>query len=263
MCRKFFTGMALLAVGSYMWFGTSFASYVRTAYGQTKGYILGQVPVEFEIERARNLVAQLKPEVEKAKRTILNEEIKVDRLRGEIAKTADNLAGEKVALLSMREQLGKNLTAYKIGTTTYSPAALERDVSRRFASYRHAEETLKAKEEILSSRESALRSAKEKHDRLLDSRQQLEAKLAALEARQKMIEVKKLASHLTIDDTQVAEVTKLMDEINDRLEVETKIAEEDGLPLSETVTEKLPPADLGKQIDQYFGKPTAAPGSAL
>lgn len=263
MFRKFITGIALLAVGSYLWFGTSAASYARTAYAQTKGFVLGQVPIEFEIERARNMVSYLRPEIEKAKRTILNEEIKLNRLRREVAKIEENLQGEKVALLSLREQLGKNLTSYKIGDSSYSAAALEKELNRRFNSYRHVDETLAAKKEILASREAALLAAKEKHDQLLDGRQRLDAKLSALEARHKMLEVKKMASHLAIDDSQLAEVQKLMEEIHDRLDVENKIAEEDGVLEKQIPVPVASPTDLGKQIDAYFGKLVPTAGSSL
>lgn len=254
MFRKALKGLGLLAVGGYLWFGTSAGSYFRTGYNQARNFILGQVPVEFEIERARQLIAEIVPEVQRTKRSILNEEVKVARLRQEADAVAKNLESERLAILALREQIGKGLASYKIGDTTYSSAAMQRELGRRFASFKHVDETLKAKREILVSRESSLLSAREKHDRLLECRQELESKLAALEARFKMIEVKKLASKVQVDDSQVKQLQSLMSEIEDRLEVESKEAEEDGVLMRTIPIEKASTGDLGQEIDQYFGK---------
>lgn len=263
MIRKLFVGLGLITLGSYLWFGTQTGSYVRTAYAQVKGFVLGQVPVEFEIERARNMVVSLKPEIEKARRAIVGEEIKLDRLRRDIAKSEENLQGEKVAILKLREELGKKLTSYKIGGSVYSSHAIEKDLGRRFASYQHAEEILKSKREILTSRETALLAAREKHDRLYDAKGQLESKLAALEARMKMLEVKKMSSHLIFDDSQLADVQKLMEDIGDRLDVDAKVAEEDGVLEKTIPASGIPSVDLGQQIDAHFGVAVQKTGSAL
>lgn len=252
MIRKLVTGTALLGLGAYLWMGTSLGSYARTAYAQVRGYIDGAVPIDFEIQRARKMSEDLVPEIHSAKRTILNEEVRLARLHRDIEQMTKNLDGEKVALLSLRQQLAQNLTSYKIGSENYSRQAVENELNRRFNSFRHADEVLKVKREIVASRETALRAAKEKHDKLLEGKQQLEAELAALEARHKLLEVKKMASTLTVDDSQLAQVRGLMASINDRLAVEAKLAEEDGQLMKTIATEDIPPADLGKRIDEYF-----------
>ena len=252
MCRKLFTGIALLGVGSYLWMGTSIGSYARTAVAQARGYFEGSVPIEFEIKRANQLSEELVPEIHSTKRAILNEEVKLARLQKETEQMQKNLDGEKVAILSLRDQLGKNLTSYKIGAQNYTRQTVEHELNRRFVSFRHVEEVLNSKREILASRETALSAAKEKHDRLVEGKQQLESELAALEARHKMLEVKKMANEFTIDDSQLSQVRNLMASINDRLAVESKLAEEDGELIKQIPTAEIPPADLGKQIDTYF-----------
>jgi hypothetical protein len=215
MCRKLFTGIALLGLGSYLWMGTSVGSYVRTGYAQMKGFVQGQVPVEFEIERAKNMLNYLRPETESARRSILKEEVKVDRLKRDLVAAEKNLESEKVAILSLRQQLSKGLTSHPIGGQTYSAAAVEKELNRRFNSYKRVEEVLGAKKDVLASREQALLSAKEKHDRLLESQQELESRLEALVARHKMIEVKKVSSNVIIDDSQVSQLKQLMEDIHD------------------------------------------------
>lgn len=252
MCRKLFTGLALLGVGSYLWMGTSLGSYARTAVAQVRGYFDGAVPIEFEIKRAQQLSEDLVPEIHSTKRAILNEEVKLARLEKETEQMSKNLEGEKVAILSLREQLGKNLTSYKIGSQSYTRQTVENELNRRFVSFKHVEEVLTAKKDILASRKAALEAAKQKHDRLVEGKQQLEAELAALEAKQKMLEVKKMANEFTIDDSQLAQVRILIASINDRLAVESKLAEEDGELIKRIPTEDIPPADLGQQIDNYF-----------
>lgn len=257
MIRKTFMGMALLGLGAYLWMGTSLGSYAKTAYHEVRGYFSGQIPVEFEIKRARQLAGEVVPEIHSTKRSILNEEVKLTRLRQEIAQVEKNLEGEKVAILSLRQQLSKGLTSYKIGAETYSAQAVQNELNRRFNSFKNVDEILQSKREVLTSREAALLAAKEKHDKLVEGKQRLEAELAALEAKFKMLEVKKMANKFTIDDSQLTQVRSLMADINDRLEVEAKLSEEEGNLVKRIPAEDIPPADLGEQIDSYFAPATA------
>jgi hypothetical protein len=61
-----------------------------------------------------------------------------------------------------------------------------------------------------------------------------------------------MANEFTIDDSQLSQVRNLIASINDRLAVESKLAEEDGELIKRIPTEDIPPADLGQQIDSYF-----------
>lgn len=252
MFKKSLMGLGLLAVGSYLWMGTSVGSYVATGYHQTKAYFQGQVPIEFEIKRAKHLVDQLVPDIHKTKKAIAEDEVKIRRLESEVAKMDENLDSERSAILALKETLAKGLTSYRIGHQTVSHDALRGELNRRFNSYRRAEGVLEAKNQILVSQRNQLEATKDQYNNLIQSKQELETELATLEAKLKMVEAKKAENHLQIDDSELSRVRELINNINDRIEVEVKLSESDGKLIKQIRTEDIPPVDLESQIDTYF-----------
>ncbi len=57
-----FTGGCLMILG-LLCFGHEAFSYIRTSAGCLKDSVRNSVPVEFQIERARRMIKDLKPEV--------------------------------------------------------------------------------------------------------------------------------------------------------------------------------------------------------
>lgn len=254
MCRKLFTGIALLGLGSYLWFGTGLGSYARTGYHQAESFVKGQVPVEFQIERARQLVRELVPNIHKTMRAIATEEVRVARLRNEIETAQANLEREKVAIQAIKEQLGKGLVSYSIGGRTYSADALMSELNRRFNSFKRSDESIAARRELLVSRESSLLAAREQYDRLMAARQELESELASLEARHKLIEAKKTTLKFHFDSGKLTDVRNAINEVNEMLDVEERVAESEGQLIHHVPVDEIAPANLTDQIEQYFGK---------
>lgn len=250
MFRKLITGTFLLGLGTYLWAGTSVGSYIRTAYGELVGFVSGQVPVDLKIKRARQLLADVAPEVGKTKKLIAEEEVKLARLRKEAKTVAANLDESRTTILALRDSL-KPDTAVHIGGN-YSKAAREKDLNRQFASFKRVEAQLKAKNEIISAREEGLLAARAKHDQLIDLKQQLETELETLEAEYKMVQVKKLSKGIQIDDSRVENLRQALQEIAENVEVEKKLTEEDGKLFRQIDVEKASAAHIGEQIDQYF-----------
>lgn len=257
MLRKLVLGTGLFLVGGHLLFGSTVGSYVRTAAARVQHFCQGKVPMEFEIARARTMVADLAPDIRETLTAIAQEEVSIHRLEKEIASTRDNLEGERVALLTLREQLSKGLASYKIGGRSYSQETLQSELHRRFTSYKRIDETLKSKEELLGLRQGALQAAREKYDALLASQRELGDELASLEARHKMIEAHKAANEFSIDDSQLSQARQMINSLQDRLQVEANVAEQEGKLLKQIPLDDIPPADLGEQIDSYFHTPAA------
>lgn len=267
ICRtihKTLVGAGLLAFGAYLWMGTSVGSYAKTAFTGAKSYVKGQVPVDYQIQTARQMLTDLTPDVQKTLKSIAEEEVKIDRLRREIASTEKNLDGERAAILALREHLGKGLASYKIAGATYSALAVENELNRRFTSFKRVDDSLKARRETLVARESTLMAAREKYDNLLEAKARIENEIAGLEARNKMIEARQTASKFQIDDSQLSKLKQLVEEINERLDVSEKVAEQEGNLSKRIPLEQANPEELGKQIDSYFGdKAPAKKGTPL
>ena len=170
MFRKLIGGLALLGVGFWLMFGTSVGSYVRTGYVQAVGYCKGQIPVQFKIERARHLVQELHPDIHKAARDIAVEEVRIIRLKDEIARAEKDRDEQQVAILAIRDQLKKGLASYKVGGREFSQADLERDLARRFKSFKRVSENLEQRSALLQARESKLIAARDTYQGLIETK---------------------------------------------------------------------------------------------
>lgn len=261
MIRKALMGLGLVVFGSYLWMGTSLGSYARTSVAEAMGFIRGQVPVEFEIKRAQQLLKELVPEIHNTHRTIVEEEVKLARLDQEIDQMTANLDAEQAAILALREQLAKGLVAYRIGSRDYSGSELRGELARRFTGFKRASEAVRLKEEIRGSREAGLRAAQEKCQSMIESKEALASELALLEARLKMVEAKQAGNRFQVDATPLARIREQISEINDRLLVEEKVAEQEGSLLKRIPVEAISPEDLEAQIDGYFGTVAAQTGA--
>lgn len=262
MFRKIITGTFLLGLGTFLWAGTSVGSYMRTAYGELVGYVSGQVPIDLKIKRARQLLADVGPEVGKTKKLIAEEEVKLARLRKDCKTIAANLEDSRVQILALRDSL-KPETAVHIGGN-YSKAAREKQLNREFASFKRVEAQLKAKNDVVAAREDGLLAARAKHDQLIDLKQQLETELETLEAEYKMVQVKKLSKGIQIDDSRVESLRQALQEIAENVEVEKKLTEEDGKLFRQIDVEKASAANIADQVDAYFKtQPKQAKGVSL
>ncbi|MGL4461535.1 MAG: hypothetical protein ACRC1K_05225 [Planctomycetia bacterium] len=253
-CKRVVVSLGLLGLGVALWSGSAVRSYVQTGYKQVAAYFQGQVPIEFELQRAKQLLAELNPTIQKSLRTIAEEEVEVAKLQREIDRTVANLDKEKDGILVLRGKLDQNLASYTVGERKYTSTEMRSELNRRFASYKQVDATLLARRGLLSSRHEALDAARLKYDGLILSKTELEGELAKLEARFKLIEAEKTARRIDIDDSELTNVRRLVDSLNDRIAVDAKVLEKEGELVKQIPLEQPAPRDVGQQIDSYFGK---------
>jgi chromosome segregation ATPase len=252
MIRKIFGGLVMLGVGTFLLTGTSLGSYARTAYAQTVGYFKGQIPLEFQLERAKQLVSELGPDIHRAARDIAIEEVRVARLQQEVSLAQKDQQEQETTILALREQVRKGETTYTIGSRTFSLADLERDLSRRFRSFRRASENLADKKKVLDAREAKLTAARETYQELLESKKELESEIESLDSQQKILEAKKVAKRIVIDEGRFQIAREALAEVKERLAVDQKLIETEGFTVDPVPAEELPPANLTQEIDTYF-----------
>ncbi|MBX9656788.1 hypothetical protein K2Y11_24485 [bacterium] len=257
MFRKLLGGLVLLGVGSFLLFGTSAGSYLRTGYVQAVGYFKGQIPVHFKLERARQLVGELHPDIHKAARDIAVEEVRITRLKDEIARAEKDRDEQQVAILAIRDQLKQGLASYTVAGRTFTQSDLERDLARRFKSFKRVSDSLEQRSNLLNARESKLVAARETYQGLLETKKELESEIEALDAEQKALEARKVAKRIVIDDGRFQHARKALDEIKEQLSVDQKLIETEGYMVDPVPAEEIPPSDLTDQIDQYFGRTSA------
>ncbi len=255
------TAVALAAVGGLV-FGTDAYSYLSTSAKKVRTEVKSNVPLEFEIERARNMVAELIPDIQKNMHVIAQEEVEVEELRDQIARSAKNLNTEKQKLLTLCSDTGNSQGKFHYAGRKASEREVNGEISRRFERFRTAEATVMAKKQMLDARERSLSAAREKIEGMFSAKRDLEVEVQNLDARLKMLQAAQTTSQFNFDDSQLSRCKKTMLELRKRLDVAERILDQDG-KLVDTLSEAEPEAseNVVEEVHKYFGVSSQAVSS--
>jgi len=262
MIKKAVLGAAMSAGAMYLVFGTSAPSYVRTAFHRVRHNAKDAVPVQFEIDRARQEIANLEPAIKDNIEVLARAEVDVEYLNREIATTQANLASEKKAMLALRESLETgDFRLAGHGRVRYTEDEVKGDLARRLDRYRNVNKILEEKEATLKAREKSVIAARKLLMEMAAQKQTLLTKLEKIEAHLKMIEATKATNEFDFDDSALARAKQSVSELEKRLEVLDRKAEMEGRFVdSGNIPVGLEPdRDVVREIDDEFGTPAAAP----
>jgi chromosome segregation ATPase len=262
MVKKSLIGaFAVVALASLV-FGRDTWSYFKTSVRSVRHAIKSEVPLEFEVQRARNMVAQLDGEVRKCLHVIAEEEVNVDELKKELETQVAQHDRQKEQILVQRKDLELKKATYAYSGKIYTVSDVQRDLADRFSRYQTVEETLSTRRQVVTARENSLVAARKKLDAMLDAKEKLQVDIENLEAKMKSLDASQVASSLETNDSQVSQARRLISELNKRVEVEQKLLDGAGnisglIPI-EVALEAQP--DVTAQIDNYFGGQTPVEG---
>jgi chromosome segregation ATPase len=253
MIKKTLITVAGVTLLSVLFFGRDAASYVTTTFGWVKDSVKSQVPIEFEIERARRMVMNLAPDIRKNMHVIAQEEVEIERLDKQIAGAEDTMTREKAEIMKLKGDLGTVQPVYHYAGRTYTVAQVKVDLANRFERYKTHDALLANLRDMQTARRSSLDAARQKLEGILVAKRQLEVEVTQLEANFKMVEVAQTLSEHNIDDSQLGRVKDLISDIRTRLKVAERLASTpvvDGeIPVS---TPEGTADDIVEQVTEYF-----------
>ncbi len=258
MFKKVLIGSAIaVGLGTFV-FGRDAISYVRAGCRNVQNAVKSEVPVEFEIERARTLVDQLVPDIRQCMHVIAEQQVDIEHLTVSVTRKEGDLAKQKDAIMALRTDLGSGKNSFTYASHKYTSGDVKRDLATRFERYKAAEELVAADRQILTAREQTLVANREKLDGLMQAKKELEVKLEQLQARLHTLRAAEAVSQLAIDDSNLSHARKLIEDLNKQLDVKQRVLDAEvkftGLIPVEKATPAVP-ADLNQQIDAYFGQP--------
>lgn len=254
MIKKALIGLGAAGLLAGAIFGSDVFSYARTGANSVRHAVKAEVPLEFEIERARDLVANLVPDIKNCMHVIAEQEVDIEHLNREIARKEQNLLEQKGQILVLRQELEKGEKQYVFASRTYSADDVRRDLALRFEKYKGAEDSLQRDRQILAARNKALAANQQKLDDMLAAKQNLEVQLAQLDARLRSVRAAETVSTLHIDDSGLTQAKKLIGALNKQLDVREKLLDSEGKFTGLIPIEPIHdvPENIGDQIDQYF-----------
>lgn len=260
MIKKGVVGAALGAGVLGLLFGTSAPSYVKTTFSKVRQSAKDSVPVGFELDRARQELADLQPAILKCRENVARAEVQVERMGREIAERQRGL-GEQLRKVTALRALAENTTQLTSGTATFTQADVKRDLARCFDNFKTAKCIVEDQEKTLKTKQGLVQSAREQLDAMIAAQQALRLKIDSLEAKHQQLEAKQAASEFaTFDDSALARVKQTVAEIEERIEVMDKLAQQE-TRYSETGVSAAVEAsrDICKEVDAELNAPKAAP----
>src|SRR5947207_689900 len=150
-------GLGVGLVGGLL-LGPEAVSYFKSAVGSVRDVAKDNVPIEFELRRARDLLNDIIPEMQANIRVIAQQEVEISNLKTEIAQSNKALCDEKCKVQKLRETLSTQQTAYNINGLNYSRQAVTDELARRFDRVKEAEVIMAGKQRLLENREKSLQA---------------------------------------------------------------------------------------------------------
>lgn len=259
MLKKLFVTGLVVAAGLFVLSSTRLGSYGWTAWNKTKKAVKAQVPLEFEIERVRQQVAQLVPDMQKNVGKVADEMVAVENLRGEIAFQRKELDKRKSDIRVMADELKSGTERIALGGRTYSRDRIKNRLDADLKSCVRLEEEIKAREQTLEYKERALDVAREQIAGIKLQKQELETEIAKMEAEVKALRLAQSRSTIELDDSRLAHIKASLQEISNRLRSEKIRGDLEGQFSNDPVikVEKTKSAnDVVKEVEDYLGGDT-------
>jgi hypothetical protein len=246
------SAVAIVLLGGFI-AKSSMCSYVTTSYRRAADTVENSVPLEFQIDRARNMVKDLEPEIRRSMHVIAKEEVEVAELDKRLETAAANAEKDKSEIMRLQSDLKSGKSVFRYAGHSYSEGEVKDDLARRFNRFKTVDGTIESMEQMRNARQRNLDAARQKLTAMMAAQRQLQVDVENLEAKLKLVEVAEASSDFQFDDSHLAQAKQLITDIRTRLDVASKLANADTnfqeeIPLDETNAE-----DVTEQVAEYFG----------
>jgi len=245
-------GIAGTALAGGVLFGTDLCSYGRSSVRSVQAVVKDNVPIEFELRRARDLVDDIVPEMQANVRLIAQQEVEIADLRGEIERAQRAVEEERNRVDKLRTGLSTPQTSFTFNRITYSRDQVKEELGRRFDGLKEAEIVLTGKQRLLSNRERSLAAAVQAMDRMRGQKSLLESQIAALDAQHRLVQAASVGSSVAIDNTKLAQTERLIAQIKKQLDVAERVLAHESRFVTPIQVDAVSEADLLREVDEHF-----------
>ncbi len=252
MFKKLFLSVLAIGVVGGLLLGTGFKSYLTTSAERVSQSVENSVPIEFQIDRARNMVRNLEPEIRRSMHVIAKEEVEVEQLDKRIRGSEKKNEKDKSDIMRLQSDLQTGKSVFRYAGHQYTCNEVKQDLARRFARFKTSDATLGSLCDMRDARQRNLDAARQKLATMMSAQRQLLVEVENLEAKLKLVEVAQASSDLHLDDSQLARAKALMIDIRARLDVAAKLADADTNFQDEIQLDSPALENITDQVAEYF-----------
>ncbi len=250
-------GLGVGLVGGLL-FGREAVSYFKSAVGSVRDVAKDNVPIEFELRRARDLLNDIIPEMQANIRVIAQQEVEITNLKTDLVQSKKALCDEQCKIQKLREVLLTQQTSYILNGLNYSRTAVTDELSRRFDHYKEAEVILAGKQRLLENREKSLQAGIAMLDKTRSQKSLLENQIDTLEGQFRLVQAAAVGSKLNIDHSKLAQTQKVLADIKKQLDVAERVLAHESKFAEEIKVDTVDEKELVASVDDHFGNHKSA-----
>jgi chromosome segregation ATPase len=232
-------------------------SYVSTAWNNTASLVRESVSPEFELERIRQQIAALEPDIDKSKGQVAEAKVDLERLQGEVATAKTKLADQKKIILDLSSALENGAKKVSLDGRPLNADAVRTELKRKLLAYDTAEKTATTKQQMLEIRTRKFEVARAQLATLQQQRRDLELVVEKLEAELQAVRLTESESKIQIDDSRLSDIKTSIADVQRRVDVmRAKQALDDNVSVEDNVPTRKPAEDdVLKKVREKFGEP--------
>ena len=127
-----------VVVGGFLLLGSDFSSMIKTSARSIQSSVKQSVPVEFELNRAKEKINEILPDLQSQVRMIAEEEVSIARLEKEVQQDADRLDSQEKQLTDLRGQMRTQQVSFSVGRMTLDRQQVANHLQSRFDHFKQA-----------------------------------------------------------------------------------------------------------------------------
>lgn len=252
--------LGVVAVGGLL-LGREAASYVSSSARSVRTAVKDAVPIEFELQRARDLLDDIIPEMQANIRLIATEEVEIANLQEDVERSKHSLDTQRTRLAQLRKSLETDRVVHTAGGVPRDRRARMENLAQHFDRYKEAEIVLAGKERLLETRQRSLHSAMEVLERTRSQKSHLEEQILALESQHRLVQAASMGSGVKVDASKLAQTEQLIKRIKNRLDVAERVLAHEARFVDPTPYAPVDETDLLSAVDEYLETSTPEAGA--
>lgn len=255
MIKKAIVAAAALGIGAVALLGTDACSYGTTLFGNVREAVRSEIDPGFELDRIRNQVDNLMPEIRQHMKVVAEQVVDVRNMQADIAEKEAQLSSQKASILALRSDLDQGGDTFQYRQVSYTRGEVESDLADRFAAFQLLEAALDRDVKILTATKETLKANQKNLDAMMSRKQDLVVRVSQAEARLKTIQATETVNAIEVDNTHLSHVEDMLQQLNHDLDVREALLETEGHVLGRIPVEEaeVPQTDVISEIDQHFG----------
>ncbi len=220
-------------------------------------YTRPEIPIEFELRRARDLLEDIIPEMHANIGLIAREEVEVAALKNEVSEGEKSVIDQWSRIAQLRDYLKSSDKVFNFRDKQFSRQQVKDDLSWRFDRFKESELVLASKKKLLATRQTVLQSSMELLEKTKGRKCLLASKIENLETQHRLLQASAVESGIHVDNSKLAKTEKLINDVKKRLTVAERVLAHENLFIQTIPFEEVTETELTGQIDRYFSAKTA------